>query len=230
MAPVSRRSYDQFCPLARTLDLVGERWTLLVVRELLTGAKRYTDLRAGLPGIATDLLGRRLRDLEQAELVRRTKLPPPAASVVYELTDRGRELGPAVLALARFGLGELRESPAADEVVTADRLDLFLRVLFDRDAAAGLTESYTLAANGVEVGVSLDDGELRVLRDAGELTGEPAVRISADTPTVFSLLSGRLDEKEAVREGRLSLSGDPAAAARFVACFPAARSEAPAPA
>ena len=224
---MARRSYNQFCPLASTLDLVGERWTLLVVRELLTGPKRYTDLRAGLPGIATDLLGRRVRDLEQAGLVRRTELPPPAASVVYELTDRGRELEPVLLALARFGLGELHESPAADEVVTADRLHLFLRVLFDPDAASGLVESYALAANGVEVGVSVDGGKLRVLHDIAELPDPPAVRIHGDPPTIFGLLAGRLDEHAAVADGRLSISGDAAATARFVACFPAARGEAP---
>ena len=88
---MARRTYNQICPLASALDLVGERWTLLVVRELLAGAKRYSDLQAGLPGLATDLLTARLRDLEAAGLVARRRLDPPSAANVYELTERGRD-------------------------------------------------------------------------------------------------------------------------------------------
>src|ERR671921_1884288 len=101
---MARRSYDQLCPLAYSLDLVGERWTLLVVRDLADGPKRYTDLSRGLPGLATDLLTERLRRLEEAGAVRRREPPPPAAGMVYELTQRGRELVPALVALARFGV------------------------------------------------------------------------------------------------------------------------------
>src|SRR2546421_5058094 len=92
----ARRSYEQFCPLARALDVLGERWTLLVVRELLLGPRRFSDLRAHLPGIAPALLTQRLRDLEAAGLVRRAELPPPAARTVYELTERGRGLDAVV--------------------------------------------------------------------------------------------------------------------------------------
>jgi DNA-binding HxlR family transcriptional regulator len=99
-----RRSYAQFCPLARTLDLLGERWTLLIVRELFVGPMRYSDLRGHLPGIGPALLTQRLRDLEAAGFVQRTDLPPPAARTVYELSPRGRELEPVVYEIARFGL------------------------------------------------------------------------------------------------------------------------------
>src|SRR5919202_4903626 len=101
--PRSGGSYRQYCAVARGLDLVGERWTLLIVRDLLTGPKRYTDLLAGLPGIGTNLLATRLRELEQHGLVARRVLPPPAGSTVYELTDVGQTLEPVVLALGRWG-------------------------------------------------------------------------------------------------------------------------------
>ena len=97
------RTYNQYCGLARALDLVGERWALLVVRELVLGPKRFTDLQAGLPGIGTNILSARLRELEESGVVARRTLPPPAASAVYELTPYGRELEPAVDALGRRG-------------------------------------------------------------------------------------------------------------------------------
>src|SRR5437762_7857993 len=101
---MTQRSYGQFEGLARALDVVGERWTLLLIRELLLGPRRYTDLLDGLPGIGTNLLARRLRQLEAAGVVRKSRTPPPSPSAVYELTDRGRELEPALLVLARWGM------------------------------------------------------------------------------------------------------------------------------
>ena len=220
---MTRRTYDQFCPLASTLDLVGERWTLLIARDLIAGPKRYTDLRDGLPGIATDLLGRRLRDLEAAGIVRRRELPPPAASVVYELTERGAELEPALLALARFGLAERGEVPSGGEGLAPGRLDLFRRVLFDPEAARNVSESYALRANGVEVGVLVDHGRLQVLQDAADLPTAPAVTITGDGPAMLEILTGRRGLEDALTAGLVELNGDGEAAARFVACFPAAR-------
>src|SRR6516164_7447818 len=99
------RSYGQYCSVAKALDVVGDRWTFLIVRELLLrGACRYTDLRAGLPGIATNLLADRLRELESAGLVRREEAPPPVATTLFQLTERGEELRPAVEELTRWGL------------------------------------------------------------------------------------------------------------------------------
>src|SRR5919106_3243857 len=100
---VTMRTYGDLCGIARALDVVGERWALLVVRELLLGPKRFTDLRAGLPHVGPDVLTQRLKELEAAGVVRRATLPPPAASKVYELTRRGAELEPVVLALGRWG-------------------------------------------------------------------------------------------------------------------------------
>src|SRR3990170_3687429 len=99
----TKRTYDDACAAAHALDLIGERWALLVVRELLLGPKRFTDLKAGLPGASPNVLAQRLRDLEGVGIVRRRKLPPPAASRVYELTEWGLELEPAIISLGRWG-------------------------------------------------------------------------------------------------------------------------------
>src|SRR3712207_4223782 len=100
----SRRSYEQYCPTARALDVVGQRWTLLVIRELLLGPRRFTDLREGLPGIGPNVLAERLAQMQEDGLVRRTTRPPPAASTVYELTELGEGLRPAVQKLTKFGM------------------------------------------------------------------------------------------------------------------------------
>ena len=123
------RSYGDRCGVARALDVVGERWALLVVRELLLGPKRFTDLRAGLPNIGPDVLSQRLRELDEAGLVRRRTLPPPAGSRVYELTARGGELEPVVLALGRWGSTE----PSADEeaALGVDAFVVALKTLFE---------------------------------------------------------------------------------------------------
>src|SRR5262249_21409134 len=122
------RRYEEFCAVATALDVVGERWTLLVIRELLTGPKRYSDLREGLPGIASNLLATRLRTLEQRGLVARRRLPPPAASTIYELTDVGRRLEPVLLDLARWGSSWMT-TPTADEVVRASWFALAVKSL-----------------------------------------------------------------------------------------------------
>src|SRR3954447_24985256 len=101
---MAKRSYDQYCPAARALDVLGERWTLLVVRDLLVGPRRYTDLLEGLPGIGPNVLADRLRHLQDVGIVRRTTLPRPAASTVYELTELGQALRPVVQELTRWGL------------------------------------------------------------------------------------------------------------------------------
>src|SRR2546427_938425 len=117
------RSYNQFCPAARALDAVGERWSLLIVRDLLAGPKRFKELREGLPGIATNLLSSRLRSLEREGVLRKTELPPPAGSVVYELTERGLALQPLLRELASWGTPRLGK-PRRTDSVDLDRLML----------------------------------------------------------------------------------------------------------
>ena len=125
------KRYDQYCPIAHSLGLIGERWTLLVVRELLYGPKRYTDLVDHLPGIGTNILAARLKELESAGIVEKRKLPPPWASTVYELTPAGRELRPVLHELARFGARLMGPPPpdALDEGWLLGALDLALSPL-----------------------------------------------------------------------------------------------------
>src|SRR5829696_3600118 len=157
------KSYQQYCPVARTLDIFGERWTFLVARELLMGPKRYTDLRDGLPGIASDLLTARLRALESAGFVERRALPRPAPATVYELTDAGRALGPAVLALGRVGL-PLLGAPAAGDSLHPEPVVLSLRAAFRREAHPGLLETYQLAIDGEPFTVAVEDGAVTTSR------------------------------------------------------------------
>src|SRR5436305_7356151 len=129
----SKRTYGDRCGIARALDVVGERWTLLVVRELLLGPKRFTDLRAGLPNVSADVLSQRLRELERAQIVRRATLPPPAGSRVYELTARGAKLEPVILALGRWGSrSPLPDGPAG---FGADSAALALKATFSPEHA-----------------------------------------------------------------------------------------------
>src|SRR5689334_6789397 len=129
-----KRSYGDPCGIARALDLVGERWALLVVRELLLGPKRFSDLRAGLPHVSADVLAQRLRELEHSGVVRRLKLPPPAGSRVYELTEWGTELEPVVLSLGRWG--SRGPVPVTDLELSPDALMIALKTLFDPHRAA----------------------------------------------------------------------------------------------
>ena len=138
-----KRSYDQYCGLAAALDLLGERWTVLIIRDLLMGPKRFTDLLDRLPGIGTGLLSQRLRELEDAGVIEKTTLPPPAASTVYQLTPDGDALRPALLQLARWGMRRL-DDPQPGQRLDVESLTLGLSARLDRKAADGLDGSYGL--------------------------------------------------------------------------------------
>ncbi|APY85613.1 transcriptional regulator [Streptomyces alfalfae] len=198
----SRRSYDQYCAVARGLDAVGDRWTLLIARELLAGPRRYTDLHADLPGVSTDVLASRLKDMEQQGLVTRRKLPPPSAAYVYELTGRGHELQPVLSALAAWGAPALAERRPTDAV----RAHWFALPLLRALAGAG--------AEGVAQ-VRLAEGEFHV-RVGGEREGfgdgpapeAPDVLLALDAETCVEVGGGALTVGEGVRRGRIELTGD----------------------
>ncbi|MBB0232711.1 winged helix-turn-helix transcriptional regulator, partial [Streptomyces calidiresistens] len=157
---VTKRSYDDACGAAHALDLVGERWALLVVRELLLGPKRYSDLLADLPGISTTVLSHRLAELERGGVVRRRELPPPAASRVYEPTEWGAELEPVIMAFGRWGA----RSPAhrRDAHLSVNSLVLSLRTNFDPVRAAGVRTEVLLRPDGRPFLARVADGRLDV--------------------------------------------------------------------
>lgn len=209
------RRYRDACGTAQGLDIVGERWALLVVRELLLGPKRFTDLRAGLPGISTNILTDRLETLETAGVVRRRTLPAPAASKVYELTDWGAELEPVVAALGRWGV----RSPwrSEEDEISVDGLTVSFRTMFDPGAAGDLEASYELVLDGQTFGLEVGDGSIRVYRGA---PGDPDARIQTDVDTLGALVYEGGDLDEALRSGDVEIEGDRSAVERLPGLFP----------
>lgn len=211
----TRRSYREACRFAFALDLVGERWALLVVRELLLGPKRFTDLRGGLPHASPNILSERLRELEQAGVVHRRKLPPPAASQVYELTAWGRELEPVVTQLGAWG-ARSPVPPESDEI-SASSIVLALRSLFDAEAAGDLEASYELRLGEETFHVSIADGELNLDRGDAEA---PSAAIETDPGTLAALLTGQLPLGDALDSGAASIEGSKREVRRFLKLFP----------
>ncbi len=216
-ARLSGRRYRQYCAVARGLDIVGERWTLLIVRDLLTGPKRYKDLLAGLPGIGTNLLAARLRELEEQDIVTRRVLPPPAGSTVYELTEVGQALEPAITALGRWGyrfLGARRQ----DDFLSTNAYLLAMRAAFRPDAAAGVAArySYELRVGAQVLDVRVTDGHCTT--SEGQ-PGAPDVVMTLDVGTLGALLQGELSPQQALASGRVGVEGDAAALQRFVSMF-----------
>jgi DNA-binding HxlR family transcriptional regulator len=211
----ARKTYEQYCPVARALDVVGERWTLLIVRDLLMGPKRYTDLRAGLPGIATDILTARLRTLEQAGYVRRRELPRPAPATVYELTEAGLELRHAILALGLVGMATLA-GPKPGEDVSAERMVLGLRVSFSREAFADLTEAYQLTIDGDPFTVEVSDGAVDTRPGVAPSL---AMTLRTDADTFARLLTGELAPGDALADGHAALDGEHEVLERFIEAF-----------
>jgi DNA-binding HxlR family transcriptional regulator len=212
---MAARTYNDLCGIARALDVVGERWAILVVRELVLGPKRFTDLRAGLPGVGPDMLSARLRDLEAAGVVLQRKLPPPAGTQVYELTERGRALEPVLLELGRWGSVEPPRSEAAK--LGVDSAVLALPSLFDAERAGELEASFGLRLDGQDFEVRIAGGTVGT--DRGEASA-PVAAIATDPGTFAGLLWQGLDLAEAERGGAVTLEGDRRAAKRFLTLFP----------
>jgi DNA-binding HxlR family transcriptional regulator len=210
------KRFDQYCPVAHALSLVGERWALLIVRELLRGEKRYTDLAAGLPGIGTNILATRLRELEEAGVVRKRKLLPPAASTVYELTDYGAGLEETIHSLARWGARTLGPPAAPDDLDREWGIDAF-PALLDPHAAHGLSETYVIRVEDDVFTVRLDDGRLDVRN--GAVAEQADLDVAMDIETFFAVASGEVDPRELADEGRLEFRGDPDALARCFTVF-----------
>ncbi len=198
---MGKRTYEQYCGLAKALDLVGERWTLLIVRELLMGHRRYTDLRTALPGIASNLLADRLEHLEQIGLVTRVRLPPPAPATVYELTERGRGLDAAIVALGRWG-GAALGPPAPDEEFRASSFALGMRATFRPGLAAGVGADYEFRVDGETFAFHVGGGEAS---PSGGPAVAPDLVLETDAPTLLALLGGALTPGRALDGGRAKL-------------------------
>jgi DNA-binding HxlR family transcriptional regulator len=183
---LSERSYKQYCGVARALDLIGERWALLVVRELALGPKRFTDLRQGLPGIATNVLSLRLRQLERDGVVARRLLPPPAPAQVYELTEHGRELVPIMLALGRWGAGTMGQR-LPEQAIRGEWLALALTAFFDAEAAEGLSTTIALDLDGASFRLRVENGRLDVTPG---VDGSADLVIATDTELLLQFLAG----------------------------------------
>jgi DNA-binding HxlR family transcriptional regulator len=209
------RTYGDMCGIARALDVIGERWALLVVRELIFGPKRFTDLRAGLPNIGPDVLSQRLRELEGAGVLSRRTLAPPAASRVYELTDRGRSLEPVLLALGEWG--STAPVPAGSPRLGVDSTIIALRTLFDSRAAGDLAATYELRLGDQTFRARVAGGELELERR--EAPEADATIVSDPWPLGGILWQGHALE-DAERAGSVRVEGSRPAAARFLQLFP----------
>ena len=222
---MASRSYGQYCGVTTAVELVGERWAMLIVRDLLVGPRRYTDLKQGLPKIPTNILSTRLKELQEGGVVRR--VPLMSCGLVYELTDYGRQLEPIVLALGRWGFAQMGE-PGPDDVVTADSLTMALRTAFQPDAAASLPSAdYELHLGDVVLRVQVDAGELRIAQLAppappvGGLRplGEPDLVFVAG-PGIRHIISGGLTPSEAIDQDIVAVvAGDATLLERFAASF-----------
>ena len=210
--PAPRR-YGDPCGIARALDIVGDRWALLVVRELIFGPKRFLQLRDGLHSISPNVLSQRLRDLEDAGLVRHEMLEPPASVAVYELTARGSALEPVLLELGRWGS---QEPVTTARELSVSALLLALKTVFDPAAAADA--AYALRVDGQWFGLTVAGGSVDITSGRPR---QPTVTFDTDAATLRAVAFGREPVAAAERDGRLTVHGDRAAAERFTHMFPA---------
>ena len=211
---MTARTYEDACGIARSLDAIGERWALLVVRELVFGPKRFTDLRAGLHGISQNVLSQRLRDLEASGIVRRTLLGPPASTQAYELTDLGRALEPVLIAMSRWGA---LTPPPPEAEMSNDAFALALKALFT-PSADGFRGRVRLKlvrdAFDVEIGGGSD--VLEVVRASG---ADPELVIEGSESVLRAVIFGRRTLAAAKRAGDIRVEGDADAASGFLRQF-----------
>jgi DNA-binding HxlR family transcriptional regulator/putative sterol carrier protein len=211
----SNETYKDGCAAAHALSLVGERWALLVVRELMLGPKRFTDLRAGLPNVSPNVLAQRLRDLEEVGVVQKRKLPPPAAAQVYELTPWGYGLEPVLVQLGRWGV----QSPLLPKgaSLSLNSLILSLRTMFNPQMAKGLKASYELKLGDYYFFAHVENSQFEILPGGAK---HPDATLETTPDILAALVYGGYDFAEALRSGQVKLTGDKNVAKRFLKLFP----------
>lgn len=220
---MAARNYGSYSGVARALELVGERWALLIVRDLLVGPRRYTDLKAGLPRIPTNILSTRLRELQEAGVIRRA---PLLRSIVYELTDLGRDLEDIVLALGNWGFRSLGE-PNDGDVVTADSMTVDFRSIFRADAASTFDPTtYRARMTGVDLSLRVDGKTLRVAPSSP--TDTPPDLDFAAGASIRSMITGDVSADAAIEQGIVRiLTGNARLMTRFAATFSLSRQAVP---
>lgn len=212
---MSKRSYGQYCGLAHALDLIGERWSLLVIRELMTGPKRYKDLLKHLPGIGTNLLAKRLKFLAEQGIVMRRPLPPPASTEAYDLTDLGRQLEPVLISLAQWGYQTI-PNPDKDTVHFPHWSVLALKTSFRAEKAADLQDEYEYWIDGQVFHARIKNGHLTTGQGS---VPHPDFVLKTDGQTFLAIVSGALDTQKALDQGQLTITGDMDAFARSTELF-----------
>jgi DNA-binding HxlR family transcriptional regulator len=217
ISEVEQRTYNQYCATARTLDIVGERWSLLLVRELLTGPKRFGDLQRNLRGLGTGLLASRLKHLEQHGIARKTVLPPPARTPAYVLTESGAELAPVVLDLARWGMRWAMADPREDETFEPGWAVLGLHARFAPNAAIGLTAVYEFRVDGDVFHVRVHESSIETNYGPAQ---HPDVIITTDNETFREISAGRITLDRAVRTRHATVEGDRDLLRQLATLFP----------
>ncbi|MGD9714545.1 MAG: winged helix-turn-helix transcriptional regulator [Thermomicrobiales bacterium] len=210
-----KKDYGQYCGLSHALDLIGGRWTLLIVRELLTGPKRFTDLEQGLPGIPTNMLSTRLRELEDTGLIERKLLPRPLSGVVYALTDYGRELEDPLMRLGLWGARSLPE-PSPDDFFSYSSLAMGLRAMFRPEAVTGVNLSFAIEGGTQVLHGTIEAGDLVILQDDAP---DADLVISAEPAVVADILRGVRTVDDALAAGDLPFEGSNDDLRHFFAAF-----------
>jgi DNA-binding HxlR family transcriptional regulator/putative sterol carrier protein len=211
---VSERAYGQFCGFARALEIVGDRWALMIVRDLLVGPKRFSDLHAGLPKIPTNVLTTRLKQLEAAGVAERHALPRPPGGVAYELTPRGRALEDAVVEIGRWG-AKLLDAPRDGEIVTTDSLAMALRTTFRPENAGDLRARFEVRIGKIVLHAIVDGPKITVGRGAIE---KPDLIVES-TPALKDLMAGEMTPRQALASGAMRVTGSRRLFDRFAQIF-----------
>lgn len=211
---MTKRTYGQFCGLARALEVVGERWAMLIIRDLLVSPKSVADLYWGLPRIPTEVLCARVNEFEHLGVIRQSDTPRPDGSVVYELTDWGKELDDIALRLGLWGTKVLGD-PRPEDIVTTDSLIMALRTTFRPEAAKGVTVSYELRFDDIVIHAQIRDGAIRAAEgplEGADLVIEPGGELK-------SLMTGKAEPADLIANGSVRVSGEASLLTLFADLF-----------